>query len=211
MIAFFNLWFDYDEYGLISNFLEKASVKLRGYAVNFLTTGFETLNTEDNKRKDKEAICSRLLVYWVSRIDAMKVNDAENFDEAIEFAGWGKNSPFNKRVTIELLNKTLEITESKIGDYRYGRNIVSGINSNGVGHELLAMHCLNKIANEPKIEHWYSYKKPLIEFMRTIIALPVEHENFTEIKDEAIKLANTFGRMNIYDLKFVYDELKDRI
>ncbi|MHC4798725.1 MAG: hypothetical protein ACYTF1_18975, partial [Planctomycetota bacterium] len=208
MIALFNGWPELDETNLLQQFHEKASAKRRGQAAGFLTTGFESLNNEPNK-----AINDRLQEYWENRLEAISRNPDENIDEAIAFTSWVKNSPFEPNVTFNLLSRTLELTGGKIGGRRDTAQYIEGICENARGNELIALKCLNNsMGDRRNIAISYSlYEDILKQFMDNVVQLPDDYKHVTDIRKEAIRLADAYGRMHIYDLRQHYEELTEKM
>jgi len=201
MVGFFNKWIGFDE-PVLTRFFQKAPTKLRGHAAHFLTTGFKSIIEEP-----KKDIIEQLKYYWENRLGEITKEHEENIEEAFEFVGWVKNSPFKPKETFELLYKTLELTNGKIGE----RNIdefIEGVCDIAEQNELMALRCLNKAMSDEQMEMYFSpYEKNLTNFMDSIVRLPDNYENIDEIRKEAIKLADAYGRKHIYNFRDVYDKL----
>lgn len=206
MIALFNGWVEPDKHGLLEEFLEKPTAKLRGYAGRFLTTGFESLKNEPDKQ-----VSERLKHYWEMRLEAVAKEPEENIEEAVEFLGWVKNSPLEEKETFELLYKTLELTNGKIGE-RNVDDFIEGVCDIAKQNELMALRCLNKAMSDEQMAMYFSlYEKELTEFMESVVQLPDEREDVGQIWTEAIKLADAYGRKHIYEFRPIYEKLRYKV
>ena len=184
-----------------------APAKLRGYAARFLTTGFKELKENPNP-----AISERLRAYWEMRLRAVGENAKENIGETVEFVGWVKDSPFETQETFELLYKTLEITGGKIGRGTGAYDFPQGICDIAKSNELMALRCLNKAMADEQMGMFLSlYKDKLTEFMDSIVGLGDDYREIRDIRKEAIKLADAYGRRHIYDFRKHYEALHKKL
>jgi hypothetical protein len=208
MIAFFNGWLKDDcRNELLNEFLKKAPAKLRGYAASFLTTGFKGLKENPNP-----AISGRLRAYWEMRLVAVSENAKENIEETVEFVGWVKDSPFETQETFELLYKTLELTGGKIGGGRSPYDFLEGVCDIAKNNELMALQCLNKAMADEQMGTFISlYKDKLTGFMDSIVGLGDDYREIQDIRKEAIKLADAYGRRHIYDFRKHYEALQRKM
>lgn len=208
MIAFFNGWLKDDcKNGLLNEFLKKAPAKLRGYASEFLTTGFKKLKENPNS-----VISGRLKAYWEMRLGAVGENAKENIEETVEFVGWVKDSPFETQETFRLLYNTLELTGGKIGGGRSLYVFLEGVCDIAKNNELIALLCLNKAMADERMGTFISlYKDKLTRFMDSIVGLGDDYREIQDIRKEAIKLADAYGRRHIYDFRKHYEALQKKI
>lgn len=203
MIALFNGWFDDGPKAkLLQEFLNKATVKLRGHAAEFLTTGFESLKKEGPNKE----ITDRLRDYWEMRLVAMSGSVKEDFEEAIGFINWAENSPLESSETLRLLDKTLELTEGKLEDRGY--QFTKAVCVMGKGNELRALRCLNRAMADNEAGMYFSlYEKELTELMESIVRLGDDYANVEDIRREAMLLADAYGRKHVYKFRGVFETL----
>lgn len=207
MIGYFNGWIEFED-NLLVGFLEKAPAKLRAYAARFLTTGFK----EIKGKHDEKGILERLKHHWEKRLEEIGKNPEENIEETTEFVGWVKDSPLDKGQTFELLYKTLELNKGEIGETGQVDDFVEGICEIAGGHELMALKCLNKAMSDQKMGMYFSlYKDILAKFMESILGMGDDYADIERIRKEAIKLADTYGRMHIYNFRGVYEKLIEKV
>ncbi len=209
MIALFSGWIEF-EHEVLKLFFEKAPAKLRGYAAGFFTTGFKPVKEKEEK-DEKEKITQRARQYWKARIEEIAKAPEDNLEEAVEFAGWVNDSLLPPKETFELLKETLDLTGGKIGERKNAVDFVKGICEIGEGNELAALECLNWATNEPKMGVYFSlYRNELTKFMERVANLENDYKDVGEIRREAMQLADTYGRMRIYDFKDIYERLSER-
>jgi len=196
MIGYFNGWINYDS-NVLNRYFENESAELHGYAARFLTTGFKSVNEEGGKEKDE--VAERMRAYWNGRLAVIKDKPKENEKEAIELTGWVEDSVLPAKETLELLEKTLNLSSGKIGEMRDAKEFIEGICNLGKGNELLALRCL-KIASEEKNMHstWSMIQEPLLKFLEE---LP------EEVRGEGKNVADLYGRYNPGKFRDVWEKL----
>lgn len=199
MIGYFNGWIDFES-DVLKIFFIKASTELRGKAANFLTTGFKSVNEEGGKEKDQ--VAERMSKYWNIRLAAIKDKPKENEKEAIELTGWVEDSVLPAKETLELLEKTLDLSEGKIGEMRDAKEFVEGTCNLGKGNELLALRCLKKASVDKNMHApWSRIHKPLVKFL----------EDLPEVaRSEGKEVADLYGRYNPDKFRGVWDKLSQR-
>lgn len=201
VIGYFNGWVEYESETL-QKFFEKASAKLRTKAARFMTTGFESTK-EDDDEKYRQGVAQRMRKYWNSRIDAIQNEPKKGLDEAIELTGWVCDSLLPAKETLELLEKTLDLSGGKVGKMRGAKDFVEGVTTLGRGNELLALQCLKKASNEEEMHTpWESIQGPLKEFLERIVDVQ------PEIRSAAIEVADAYGRYNPDEFREVWAKLK---
>ena len=198
MAAFFNEWISESD-SLLEKFYSTATVQMKGQAVRFLSTGFKALKDEP-----KEKIVTRLKEFWNMRLKACQ-EDSSLKDEIVKFTRWVDETPFDKKETLELLYRTLCLTNGEVGKLNSNVRIINGICEIAEGNELLALKCLNKIKKDQDFGYGSSlFRDKFIEFLEKIA------DNFAEVKEirkEALMLVNEIGRLQIFDLKLIYKKL----
>ncbi len=209
MIAYFNDWIE-NGHPLLQQFYSTATPKLKGKAAIFLETGFKAVKEEDNKaRIAKEG--EKLKKYWEGRIEEISQNPELNVEEAIGFFDWIENTLIEPKRTLELILRTLELTEGKLGRNRDEVTIVQGACKIGVGNELLALKCMNKMMEgKPEWLSFSVYQKNLEDFLDHTVGLSNDTKDIIEIRKEAIELVNAYGRRQIDDLRPYYDKLSNK-
>lgn len=208
IIAFFNKWIDFDN-ELLKGFFCKAPARLRGYAANFMTTGFKHIKeSTEIKEEEKREYGERFKLYWQSRLDEIsKVPKENNIDETQEFAGWVKDSLFSNKETLDLLYKTLDLSNGKIGERVHSVEFVEGIYEATKGNEIRAIQCLKMAFNDPEMRMYSQvYKESLNVFFELIISLPDDYSDIVNIRKEAIVLVDNIGRL-CPDLREDYSKL----
>jgi len=207
MMGFWQGWVDYEEGSLLRRMLEKANSELRAEAARFLSSGFEYLkeNPDDERRGE---IVEKLQKYWEARLEVLTKQPDEDKAELLEFMSWVKDAPFEPGITFNSLERTLDLTGGEMGKRRSGRGFLEGVSNIAEGYELRALRLLNRVINqeEPPIEFIY-YIDVLEKFMGSIPELPKDHKDIKEIREEAIRLADSLGRMGSDKYKGVYDAL----
>lgn len=205
IVAYYNGWISWD-CRLLNKFFEEAPAKLRGKAAGFMKTGFKT--TKEQEEEYKNAVKERVRIYWEKRLEVIEKEPAENFNEAVGFLGWVKDTLLEPKETLELTLKTLELTNGKLGENRNENTLVKGVCQIGEGNELLALKCINKIMQgKPEWLVFSLYKGDLEKFLEHIIGLSNDTTNIMEIREEAIRLINAYGRRQIDELRPYYDKL----
>jgi len=209
MIGYFNEWVEFED-ELLKKFFEKASAKLRGKAACFLTTGFKEVNEEVGEEKNKAA--TRMKKYWEKRLEKMRENPEENFDEAVEFTEWVEDTLLEPKETLELLKQTLELSGGKFGQMRDAEEFVEGVCELGKGNELIALRCLKKaVADENMREPWAGYEEKLVGFLEQISKLPNDYENVEDILNEAVEMADLYGRLQPDKFREIWEKLNKRL
>ncbi len=210
MIALFNGWFANGcKDRLLWEFLEKAPAKLRAHAAEFLTTGFESLKEEKTNR----GAVDRLRTYWEMRLSAMGSRGEQDLEEAVAFVSWAEDSPIEAPETLRLLQETLQLTGGRLGDQGY--HFIKAICTAGKGNELAALQCLNMavtaMADYEAHTHFSLYKKELTEFLAYIREMADDHANISDIRREAMQLADTYGRRHVYEFRGVFESLSQKM
>lgn len=208
IIAFFNKWIDFDN-ELLKGFFCKAPAKLRGYAANFMTTGFKHIKeSTEIKEEEKREYGERFKLYWQSRLDEIsKAPKVNNIDETQEFAGWVKDSLIGDKETLNLLHKTLDLSDGKIGERVHNVEFVEGIYEATKGNEIRAIQCLKMAFNDPEMRMYSQvYNESLNAFFELIISLPDDYPDIVNIRKEAIVLVDNIGRL-CPDLRDNYSKL----
>ncbi len=137
-----------------------------------------------------------------------EVNTEENFKEAVEFTGWVEDSLLESNETLELLEKTLDLSGGKFGQMRDVREFIGRICELGNGNELIALRCLKKAtADENMRVPWARYEEKLIEFLEQISALPNDYENVEDILNEAVEVADLYGRLQPDKFREIWEKL----
>ena len=196
IIAFFNKWIDFDN-ELLKGFFCKAPAELRGYAANFMTTVFKHIKeSTEIKEDEKREYGERFKLYWQSRLDEISKAPKENIEETQEFAGWVKDSLFSNKETLDLLYKTLDLSNGKIGERVHSVEFVEGIYEAAKGNEIRAIQCLKMAFNDPEMRMYSQvYKEKLDAFFELIISLPNDYSDVVDIRKEAIVLVDNIGRL----------------
>ena len=167
------------------------------------TTGFKSTKEGDDE-KYRQDVTERMRKYWNNCIDAIKDKPKENIEESTELTGWVCDSLLPAKETLELLEKTLYLSDGKVGKMRGARDFVEGVTTLGQGNELLALQCLKKAANEEKMHTpWASIQDPLVNFLTRMKSLP------KEIRDIAVDVADMYGRYNPDKFRGVWEDLKN--
>ena len=209
MIGYFNGWVNLND-ELLKKFFEKATAKLRGKAARFLTTGFKSMNEEGGEEKEK--VATRMTTYWEKRIATMREKPEENIEEAVEFTGWVKDTLLGPKETLELLEKTLDLSGGKFGQMRDVREFIGRICELGKGNELIALRCLKKAtADENMRVSWARYEERLKEFLEQISKLPNEYENVEDVLNEAVEVADLYGRIQPDKFREIWEKLNKRL
>jgi len=209
MIGYFNEWIDIED-KLLKKFFETASAKLRGKAARFLTTGFKSVNEKGGEQKEK--VATRMKAYWKKRLETMREKPKKNIDEAIKFTGWVKDTLIEPKETLELLEQTLDLSGGKFGQMRGVREFIGRICELGNGNELIALRCIKKaVADEHIREPWARYEERLIEFLEKIGALPIDYENVEDILNEAVEVADLYGRLQPDKFREIWEKLNKRL
>lgn len=204
VIAFFNGWLGADEHRIMEQFLEKASDGLRGHAARFCTTGFESLKEE--VEANSETI-GRLKAYWESRLDAMAKGPVEHLQEAMAFAHWVVDSPFEAEETLGLVDRTLEITGGQLDRERDIYDFINSVCDLAEGCEVRAIECIRKvIRNENVALHFSFYEEKLTTLLTRIVTQEVSRE----VVQASIRLINDLGRLHVYKYREMLETLKEK-
>jgi len=207
MIALFNGWIDVDN-ELLKKFFQKASPKLRGYAAQFLTTGFKP---EKESGEDYREVSERLRTHWKKRLDVIKYDPNANIEEAIGFTGWIKDSLLEPNETLELLEQTLQLSGGRLGKLRDTRDFIDGVCELGKGNEFTALRCLKIAAAEEEMRMpWARYQDPLIGFLKSIADLPADYDSIEDIRTEAIAVADSYGSLHPDKFREVWFKLSQK-
>ena len=84
------------------------------------------------------------------------------------------------------------------------RDFVKGVTTLGQSNELLALHCLQKAANEEEMhEPWSSIQDPLVSLLTTMV------NKTKEIRDIAADVADMYGRYNPDKFREVWEKFKN--
>ena len=207
MIAVFNGWLEKDRQRLLDAFLAKAPAELRGHAADFLTSGFAALK----KEPDAEA-SRRLKKYWEQRLTCMEKEPKAHKEEAFQFLDWVKDSPLDAKETLLLLERTLEVSGGEMGPRHFPRVFFEGIGDMATGNELIALRCLSKVMGEKKMEKYPSLCEKHIEpLFQHILSLPDDYPGIDGIRREAMRLADSLGRLHVYRFRPVYEVLSKKV
>jgi hypothetical protein len=207
MIAFFNGWINVED-TLLKNFFDKASSTLRGYAAQFLTTGFESLKKES---KDHQEFTQRLRAYWQKRLTSIREKPSDNIEEARELTGWIKDSLLEPKDTLELLEQTLDVSQGNLGKMRDTQEFVDAVCNLGNEHEVMSLRCLKKAsAAEDMRMPWARYQDRLIQFLESIADLPDNYDDIDDIRTEAIAVADAYGRLHPEKFREVWLRLSEK-
>jgi len=207
MIALFNGWLDIDPDGLLNAFLDRAPAKLRGHAADFLTSGFAALK----ERPDTE-VSERLRKYWEQRLASMEKDPQGHKEEAFQFLYWPKDSPLEARETLALLERTLDITGGQMGPDHFPRAFFEGIRDMAPGNELIALRCLKRVMGEERMRRYISlYEKHIDALFQHVLGLADEYADVDKIRQEAMQLADSLGRLHVYQFRPVYEKLSKKI
>ena len=205
MIAYFNDWIG-DGHPLFQQFYSSAPPKIKGKAARVLKTGFKAVKEENDKARIAEK-GEKFKKYWEGRIEEMSQNPELNFEEAIGFFDWVEDVLIEPKRTLELILRTLELTEGRLGISRDEVTIVQGICKIGVGNELLALKCMNKMMEgKPEWMSFSIYEEDLKSFLSHIVDLSSDATDIIEIHKEAKELVNAYGRRQIDELRQYYEE-----
>ena len=139
---------------------------------------------------------------------------ANNIKESVEFVGWIKDSPFEKKETFDLLYKTLELTDGNLGEGRGEYDFMESVYDYDFvkDYELIVLRCMNKAMNDEHMAMYFShYGEKAMTFMESIVKLPDDYPDVQEIRREAIKLVDAYGRKHEYQLRPFYEELSKKV
>ena len=113
------------------------------------------------------------------------------------------DSLLEAKETLELLNKTLRLSGGKLGKFHDTRGFVASVCELGKGNELIALQCLKRAAADEELRMpWASYQDQLREFLESLIDAP------KDIRDKAIEVADTYGRLHPEKFREVWNKLK---
>jgi len=207
MIAYFNGWIEWDN-ALLGLFFERAPVGLRGQAIDFLKTGFKSVNEKEDEDY-KNVVKARITLYWRNRLNVVRKNPKQNFEEVVRFCRWVKDSPLEPEDTLSLLHETLVLTGGNLGRNVYIRGFLEGICKIAEGHELEAIKCLKMSTQDDKAWFYTSGKDRdnIKELLDDVLKLADNYPEVIEIRKEAKELADNFGRLRIYDFRDHYNQL----
>ena len=173
---------DHDDF--TTKFFDSAPAKARAEAINF---GGRVILRQLETLSDKERARKRLEDLWKSRVDSNA--DPE---ELMEFGWWFKNSPMQRKDTLDQMIKTLKATRGKI-DVPY--EIIEELVGCATEHPVESITILDQIARSESESHEVSYKK---EEYRQIIRLVKKTKN-TEATKIADALINHLGSRGFID------------
>ncbi len=169
---------------LVEFFFEHAPAKARAEALNF--AGRVVLRQQDGLRY-KEQVLKRLAELWEKRISLP--SDTIEVEELQELGWWFKFSPIRKKETLELMTKTLELTNGKI-DVPY--EIVEELVKYVPEYPLESIKLLQLLAEAERESHEITYKR---NEYREVFRLIKEGNNkeAKQIKDEVINHLGSKG------------------
>lgn len=172
---------------LVDYFFENAPPKSRAGALNFV--GRVILRQQDELR-DKDEAMERLTKLWEKRISLpSKETDVE---ELLELGWWFKFSPVDKKETLELMTKTLELTEGKI-DVPY--EIVEELTKYVADFPLESIKLLKLLAEAKQELHEITYKR---KEYREVLKL-VKSSSDAEAKQIADEIINHLGSIGLIE------------
>lgn len=176
---------DHDD--LIEYFFKTATTQECAEAINFVG---RVILREIDGFTDKEKTKSRLAKLWKERISQPKENI--KIKEIQEFGWWFKNSPMDRKATLEQTIKTLELVQGKI-DVPY--EIVEELVSYATEFPIEAIKILDLLTRADKERHEISYKKA--EY-REVLRL-VKAAGNTEAAQLADALINHLGSLGFIE------------
>jgi hypothetical protein len=92
------------------------------------------------------------------------------------------------------------------------REFIGRICELGKGNELIAMRCFKKAtADENMRVPWAKYEEKLVEFLEQISALPNDYENVEDILNEAVEVADLYGRLQPDKFREIWEKLNKRL
>ncbi len=204
VIAYFNGWLEPDEHRIMEQFLEKASDGLRAHATRFFTTGFKDL--KDDEQADDKTV-ERLRTYWESRSKVIEEMPKEHLQEAMAFAYWAVNSPFDAEETLGLVSRALEITGGKLDRNRDGYNFINSVCELAEGYEVQAIGCIRKvIGNESVALDFDLYEEKLTALLTRIVTQDVSRE----VVQASMSLINDLGRLHVYKYREMLKPLQEK-
>jgi len=113
-----------------------------------------------------------------------------------------EDSVLPSKETLELLEKTLDLSGGKIGEMRDAEEFIEGICNLGKGNELLALRCLKKASEDKHIHStWSNIQGPLVKFLEE---LP------KEVRGKGKEVADLYGRYNPDKFREVWDKLRKK-
>ncbi|MEX2305003.1 MAG: hypothetical protein WD595_02310, partial [Waddliaceae bacterium] len=169
---------------LVDFFFENAPAKSRAEALNFV--GRVVLRQQESLR-NKDQVLKRLAELWKKRISLLVENTA--VEELQELGWWFKFSPVGKKETLELMTKTLELTEGKIDvPYEIVEELVSYVSE----YPLESIKLIKLIAEAERESHEITYKR---NEYREVFRLIKEGDNkeAKQVKDEIINHLGSKG------------------
>ena len=89
---------------------------------------------------------------------------------------------------------------------------MKGISELGKGNELIALRCLKKAtADENMRVPWARYEERLVDFLEQISKLPNDYENVEDILNEAVEVADLYGRLQPDKFREIWEKLNKRL
>lgn len=172
---------------LITDFFTLAPGKSKGQAINFCG---RVVLREVGRLSNGSEIKKRLRELWDSRLSVSP--EIVSVEEFQEFGWWFKQSPFERKETLERMTKTLELTKGKIDvPYEIAEELVGYV----AEFPLESIKILDLLARAEKEAHEISYKRN--EYREIIKA--VKGSGNTEAIDISNSLIHYFGEQGFFD------------
>jgi len=214
MLAYWQGWTGLDEKGIVRKILGKMDDQLRAGASHWLSTGFKHL--KDHKDDDWcRSVVQRMREYWDWRSADMEEDPSAHRKEAREFAGWVKDTPFNEDETLLIVEKAVDLGGGVAARMRDVNDFLEGVGAIAEGQELRVLLLIQKAIEDPEVERWsWQYEKvkeQLTKLMDRLIVLQDDYVEVANIRQAAIKVADSLGRLGLDYLKPHYDKLAGQI
>ena len=210
MLAYWQGWTDLEENGVVRQMLAKMDDQMRAGACHWLSTGFEYL--KEHREDDwSRGVVQRMREYWDCRYAEMEKDPPAHTEEAREFTGWVKDSPFDKDETLTRAEKAVGLAGGVAVRMRDVSDFVEGLCAIAEGRELRVLLLLQKAINDPDVERWaWEYERvreQITPFMDNIVELQDDYPEVKKIRQAAIKVADSLGRFGFEYLKPHYAKL----
>ncbi len=89
---------------------------------------------------------------------------------------------------------------------------MKGISELGKGNKLIALRCIKKaVADKNMREPWVRYEEKLVEFLEQISELPNDYENVEDVLNEAVEVADLYGRLQPDKFREIWEKLNTRL
>lgn len=211
MLGYWQGWTGLEENGVIRKLLAKMDDPMRARASHWLSTGFEYLKDHE-KDEWRDGVIRRMREYWKWRYAEMENEPSAHRQEARQFTRWVKDSPFESEETLSNTEKTVRLADGVASRMRDVADFVEGVCALGGGRELRALGLLQQAINDPEVERWdwQGVEEPLKAFMDAIVELQDDYPNVREIRQAAIQVADSLGRIGFEYLRQCYDKLAEK-